>query len=740
MTERSTNRPRGRPARKVRRRRAGRRWLAAIGYLGLLLVCAAVASASFVLFVTPFDFVRDQLLEQVKARTGRDLVIAGPTSLSVFPRTAVALANVSLSAPARMGGAPTLVAEALDVEVGLFSLLSRQAAVRSLVLTRPTIELRVDAQGRRSWEFANATPPVRLAQLGPKFGGGEQRAASDAQSVPQASAARVAENLDKLMPASVRIVDGTVRYADERSGVTHEVSGLDLSLTFDGSSGPLEGKGNLVWQGEKMTFQGLVSPLRAVLEERTARVSAKLNGRPIEASYEGVAKGGASPSIDGKVNVKVASVAALGAWLAKPGSGERDIGELSFSTTVSATDGRVSMPELSAIIGETRISGAINVEAAGARPYVTGNLTLSELDFGRLMTRGARGATASDDPLPASPATGRKKKGGAEAAKPEEAPARETAAMPVAPKRGAGRRDWADDTIDLTPLGLVDADLAVVADRVVYKDVSSGQARLALALKNKVAKVTLEDMLLYSGRGRGVLMLDGSGEVPVTNTDLKLEGVSAAPLLRDALGLDWLEGRSTIIVAVAGTGSSERQIVETLNGKVEARTSNGSLAGLDIDKVLQSLEHGNFSKLTMGPGEKTQFSDFAATFTIAFGVAANQDLRLISPRVRVSGEGTIDLVKRQVDYTAHPKIIGGLSAPGATLKVKDIEIPIRVEGPWERPNYSLKGQEKIGEALKQIGKNLKSEEVQEAIKGLIEGSDGQKVKPRDLLEKLLKKQ
>jgi hypothetical protein len=36
---------------------------------------------------------------------------------------------------------------------------------------------------------------------------------------------------------------------------------------------------------------------------------------------------------------------------------------------------------------------------------------------------------------------------------------------------------------------------------------------------------------------------------------------------------------------------------------------------------------------------------------------------------------------------------------------------------------------------------LKTEEVQEAIKGLIEGGEGQqKVKPRELLEKLLKKQ
>ncbi len=369
-------------------------------------------------------------------------------------------------------------------------------------------------------------------------------------------------------------------------------------------------------------------------------------------------------------------------------------------------------------------------------------MTLSELDFGRLLTRGGgRADPPPSDPPPAAPAAGPRKGAIADALKREDGAPRGASAAPRGPKRAVGRRDWADDVIDLSPLGLADADLKVSAERVVYKDLSSGQARLTLALRNRIAKLTLEDMLLYSGRGRGTLTLDGSGEVPVTSADLKLEGVSASPLLRDALGLDWLDGRSTIIVAVAGQGSSERQIVETLNGKVEARTANGSVAGVDVDKLLQNLEHGKLTGFDIGPGEKTQFSDFIATFTVAGGVATNQDLRLISPRVRVTGEGTIDLAKRQVDYTVHPKLVGGIAAPGAVLKVKDLEIPVRVEGPWEKPTYSVKGQERIAETLKQIGKNLKTEEVQEAIKGLIEGGEGQqKVKPRELLEKLLKKQ
>ena len=77
----------------------------------------------------------------------------------------------------------------------------------------------------------------------------------------------------------------------------------------------------------------------------------------------------------------------------------------------------------------------------------------------------------------------------------------------------------------------------------------------------------------------------------------------------------------------------------------------------------------------------------------------------------------------------------------AVINLSNVEIPVRIEGPWEKPNISVAGQEQILEAMKQIGKSLKSQEVEDAIKGLLGGGDGQqKVKPRDILEKLFKKQ
>src|SRR4030095_3549896 len=132
----------------LRPRRRRRRWLQFTGYLLLGFACALVGSITFLLIAAPVDFVRDQMVQQVKAHTGRDLVIAGPTSIALFPQVSCALADVQCSEPAGMVGAPLLTAQSFAIDVPLLSLLSRQFAVKRLLLVHPTLELRIDAEGR----------------------------------------------------------------------------------------------------------------------------------------------------------------------------------------------------------------------------------------------------------------------------------------------------------------------------------------------------------------------------------------------------------------------------------------------------------------------------------------------------------------------------------------------------------------------------------------------------------------
>ncbi len=720
------------PMAKTRRTQApprgqGTGWLGIVGYAALGLGCLLLGMATFVFVAAPIDGVRERLVQDIKARTGRDFVVSGSTSLTLFPRLAVSFANVSLSAPPGMGGEPTLKAQALEAEVGILSLLSQNAAIRRLVLSRPVIELRDDAEGRRSWDFAAAeVGRVRLAQAtsGPSQAPYGRRAPGGAQ---------LAAALEKLFPTSIRVIDGTVRYIDERAGVRHECGSLELELVANDIGGPLEAKGDFAWRGEKMTFVGALSTIRAVLEEQKGRLTFKLAGRPIEASYDGALDVASGLALDGLVGVKASSARDLASWLGgRMDAGQPDPGALSLSSSLASTDGRVSLSRLTASLGNTSLDGALTIETRGVRPHLRGNLHLSELDLGRILIRpgppGAAAPAARPQADPIDDILGR-----------TDAPAKGPQVRGFT-KRAGGGLDWSDERIDFAPLGYADADLALSVDRLVHKDLKTGPSRLSLKLEGKIANITLEEMQLYGGRGRGQLRLDGRGEVPVTGANLTLDGVSALPLLKDALGFDWLEGRSTIALALAGQGVSERQMIETLNGKVDMATVNGAINGIDVGKLLRNIERGRFGDLGASAGEKTAFSEFAGTYTIANGVAQNQDLRLVSDSLRATGSGSVNLAARSLDYTVTPKIQARASGERVVINLGSLEIPVRIEGPWDKPNFSVKGQEQILEAVKEIGKNIKSKDVEEALKGLFGSGDGQRVKPRDLLDKFLKKQ
>jgi AsmA protein len=707
--------------------RSGDRWLTIAGYTGLGLGCLMLLIATFIVLVSPVDMVRDQLVRDVKQHTGRDLVVAGPASLMLFPRLGVSFGSISLSPPPGMQGEPTLQVESLEAELSLLSFLTHDGGVKRVTLSRPIVNLVVDAQGRRSWDFAAAGGSARLAQAGTR---------TDAPRVRRATKdEELAAALERIVPMDVRIANGTVRYRDERTRLGYEVTGLDIDLALNRVDVPLELKGNLTWQAEKLAFDGILSTPRSALLEQRARLAGKLWGRPMEASYDGTVSLAGEGSLNGLLSLKAPSILTLGNWIGRPMTAGEDPGPLSLSASLSSGNDQISLSRLTATVGGASIDGSLEIATKGERPRLTGDLRVSELDFGRLlMHQGPASAPRAPGPAPSrrlsEPLGGDATRGG-------DAPPAAAQVRSPAGRDGAGS-DWSDDAIDFALLGLADAELTLSADRIINKDVKIGPSRLAVKIDNKVARITLQDMQLYDGRGRGTLTLDGSGQVPVMGANFAYEGVSAQPFLRDAMGFDWLEGRSTITVALAGQGATERQMIETLNGKVDMMTTSGAIAGVDVDKFLRNLEQGRLDFST-SPAEKTPFSEFAASYTIANGVAQNNDLRLVSPRLRVTGQGTVDLPRRQLDYTVNPKIAGGVSISGV-VNLKNVEIPIRIAGSWDNPTFSIKGQDQILETVREIGKNIKQKDVDDALKSLFGTGDGQRPKPRDLIERFLKKQ
>ena len=715
--------PAGRRPAPQKRKRSWLRIIAwTIGGLGALTAAGLAALIAF----APVGMMREQAVREIKVRTGRDLIILGRTSLSVFPSLAVTMADVSLSSPPGMAGGPFVKMKRLEARVPLMPLLSRKVTVEQLVLTEPSFELRVDQRGRRSWDFAELALPAAIMvaqaprQQGTQGTGSAQpippelqdflrnssqpSQQSEPDSATSTSARPRRQSVQDFTLGDVRIDNGTVRYIDERSGMSEEVRAINARLTGTSLTQPIEARGDLALRGDKIDFDGRISSPKALLEERPSRVALAISSPKASGRYDGslsIAKGA---QLDGNIKLDTGSVRGLARWIgahlpAGPGLGAFALdGELKTGGTwLALNNAKVKLDEIAG-------TGSVSVDMAGGRPNVKAAVRLGAVDLNPY--------------LPQEPADNRGG-GGAATAGPARTPTPPAAKPGVQVKGFTQRSGWSEAPIDLTVLGLLDAEVRLSMSSLLYEDIKIGATQLGLGLKNRVLKTTLDDIRLYGGQGRGVVTVEPTGQTAAVAVNLTLDGVSGLPLLKDASGFDWVDGKARIQLAVGGNGGHQRAIMETLSGKAEFGFTDGAIVGYNIPQMIRGLGQGKIGGFNRAPAERTDFSEAGASFQIRNGVAETKDLRAMSPLIRLTGTGTVNLGQRQIDAVLRPKLVGTLTgqqaagqqgAPAGDLS--GLELPIKIKGPWERPQVAadmeglLKNPNQAVETIRELGKQL----------------------------------
>jgi AsmA protein len=734
-----------------------------LGSIGLLAV-----GVTGLLVATPVDLVRDQLAQKIKVRTGRDLVVAGKTTLSFFPSIALGMSDVSLSAQPGMGGGPTITMKSLDAKVALMPLLRKQVSIKQLVLRQPVIDLRIDKEGRKSWDFADITelmPKVAYRVAQATSGGNRNQPALLPRELndfvksasPDSREATVSKGplaaLEDLVLGDARIERGTIRYTDERTGVAEEVTALDLNLALDSIQSPLDAKGSLIWRAEPVAFEARLLSPKTLSEDRPAKLTAKLSGRPGEATYEGQLTLGRAAEWDGNTSVKAGSLKVLAGWLGTALPEAAGFGPMTFTGHVKATEASLALTDTKVSLDGMTGQGGLTVDHKGPRPMLRGQIQLSELDLNQYALPKGVATTptiknvpvkpqavkaaprvvvppavvappASKAAQPAPAANSGDAKSIEDLLKDDEAPA-----TPAATRvRGFTQRDgWNEQLIDLSAFGLVDADLKISLGAFKFQDLKIGATSGTVRLNNRVLKTNIDDMQLYEGRGRGILNVDATLPAVRLALNVSLDGTSAMPLLQDAAKFQWLAGKGRIALALGGQGLSEREIVEGLEGKADFAFQNGQIVGIDIPKLIQAAMQGRFSGFNHNPAEKTDFSEFAGSFVVNKGVAQNNDLRLTTPLLQVTGAGSANMPTRTIDYVMKPKLVASAGA--------GFEIPVKMSGSWERPTIqpdiggALKNPDAAINTIKQLGEQFKGKTPDESVN-----------KAKDLLNRFLKPQ
>ncbi|HYL48546.1 MAG TPA: AsmA family protein [Stellaceae bacterium] len=615
----------------------------------LIVVALVIVAAVVVPFFIPVDAFKAKLIAEVKQTTGRDLRIDGPVSFHLLPNIELSADQVSFSnAP---GGIAKNMAQlkSLEVRLQLLPLLSGTVVVDAFVLVDPVIALEVEKDGRPNWEFGTSTtPPTRApAAIAP--------APATAGGGPMSTLAR-------LRLANLQIENGTVSYVDTRTGKRWEAAAINMKIAMAGLDSPMSASGSVAWNKQTVNLDLAVSRPAAFEGGEATPIKLKIASAPINFNFTGTGVGAPTLKLNGDADLNIPSVRGLAAWAGQPMPAGNGFGLLAIKGKVAIAGPKYAFGNAVIAFDAIKGNGGIEFDNGGAKPYIKGSLQLDDLNLNPYIG-GATGSAAA--PAPASPvASG----GGA----------------PANAEQG-----WSTTPIDTSGLKVADADFFLGANSIEYHNIKIGKSALILRLKDARLTADLTQLALYKGAGQGKVTIDGSGAVPAIQESFALKGVDVQPLLHDAANVNLLSGNGSLDMTIDGRGRSQRDIISSLSGRGSLNLDKGKIEGVNIIGMMKNAAKA-LSMGLVGSGNDTDFSTLSGTYTITNGILKNNDLKLVSPELPMTGAGTIDLPQRQVNYRLTPKVAGALA------------VPVEITGPWDHLSY----RPDVGAILQQSGQQL----------------------------------
>ncbi len=641
---------------------------------GLLLII--VAAVIVVPLLIPMDTYKNQVVSIVKEQTGRDLRIDGDIGLSFFPSIAVSIEDVGFS-NAEWGKEKEMAAmKEMRAALKLMPLFSGNVEVDSFVLVDPVIHLEVRRDGTPNWQFeaAQAAAPAQPADGGSSSGG---------------------TAVSGFSLGEVSIQNGSASYSNAQTGAAFSASEVNVDLALPGLDDPFLADGSLVWNGDRIAIDLKADRPRALTEGGETPVLLSIATPKLKSNYAGTLKVLDGLAFAGDVTLDVTSVRDLAAWADSPMPAGDGFGALALAGKASGSGNSYRFSDAQIAFDGMNATGNLTVNTGGVRPSLKGNLDVDRINVNTYLGDGAAGGGA-----------GGSSGGGA-----------------------SGDEGWSTEPIDLTGLKAVDADFDLSTKEILFQQIKIADSALKLRLSNGVLNANLSKLNLYQGAGSGTLTVNGSGATPQIAANFKLAGLAAEPFLTDAADFKRLQGTTALDLSVTAAGRSQRDMVSALNGNGSVKFTDGKIKGINIAQLARNVFSAATTGWQSGGAQDTDFSEMGGTFTITNGVLKNDDLRLLSPLIRVSGAGTVNMPPKTLNYRVEPKLVASLEGQGATGAAQGIEVPILITGSWSSPRFApdlasmIQNRDNIENTIKSIR--------EDGGKGLIRGLMGQPAESGD---------
>lgn len=583
------------------------------------------------LLLLNLNWARGPLQDLALKRTGRALVIAGDLRVAwAWPTPHVHALDVQFANPGWALAPQMLEAESVEVSLNLPALLQGRLEFPELRLTKPRVFLEQDSGGRKTWllDLAQTDEAARIPIGRVLLDQGqvtyihtaEQTAMHVELSTTDAKLASATSTKPNspATPANHSLFFKAQGLYRAQAVLGHGSGGAVLAWRDDTTPYPLQVQATLA--GTQVSAEGTVTSLH---QWSALDLKLKLSGDNLASLYPLI--GIALP----------------------PTPAYRSAGRL-------VREGAVWRYEtFTGLVGQSDLSGTLQVDTAGNRPLLTGTLVSRRLALADLgpAVGGANTAPALAPGEVAPPAT---------------------AAVPnhVLPNLPLDTRRWAS----------LDADVTLKAQTLLRpQGLPLDKLQFHLLLKDRQLSLEPLDFGVAGGQLSATVMLDGRATPLRGRVKARLRGLKLAqllpgvPLNQASIGL--LGGE----IELSGRGASVGRMLATAEGRVSLVAQNGLISRLLMEQVgLHLLEILRFN-LT---GDQTiRLNCLVADFSVAGGVMGTRALVLDTEVNTLVGQGSINLADETLDLTVVPRT--------KVTSLVALRSPIHVTGPFRQPVVAI---------------------------------------------------
>ena len=694
------------------------KWILAL--VGLVVVLLVIATVVLPMVVDPNNY-KDEISSAVAEISGRELTIGGEIKWSVFPSIGLELSDVRLGNPEGFGEQPMLDIGEAGISVKFMPLLKRQVEVGEVSLNDVSINLSRMADGRNNWDDLGGS------------GAGESTTTTD-----------TGRGMDSFVVSGIEISNAKVTLEDVDQ--TTELKAFDLKATNIELGKPFNLKGGF---SMSLPEEQLVGDVDFGGQVQTAADGKRYGINGLQLSFKG------TQGADGEA---VSLDLSIGA--------NADI-DLSKDQAV-LSDFILELYDLS-VTGELTVSSFTN------EPEFTGQLTVAEFNPKALMRdMGMEAPSTTSDQAMTSLQADMKFAGSEDSADMQNLTVRfdesifegnlkivnfdfprlafdfqvdrlnlDDYAPATEPAGGtASETEEADLTVDLFRGFTGGGDFRI--GQLIVAGLTATDVSMKMSADGQSVRFSPINANFYQGRHEGDITIDASGSRPLLTANHGLTSVQAEPLLNDLAGSSSLEGSGDFFLQISTDLTNSNTTLQALSGDIGMSMLDGAIIGIDVTKTIGAVKAvmGKQDEVVAesGQDEKTEFAELTMSGVFNEGILSSDDLLMLSPLLRATGEGTVNLVEESIDFVLKPVLTG--EAGEALGKLNGVAIPVKLSGNMYEPSIRVD----IVAALAESQKEVITQKADEYIGNLLggkkepgaEGEEGESEESSDAASSLLK--